>query len=122
MEPRTILIIDDDSNFREIIESCLNNHGYHTILASNGEEGIAQAKTHKPHAILLDLLMPEMSGEDVLLALQEHRKTQNIPVIMLTGESALQNISSTLKLGATDYIVKPFEELNLVSRITEAIG
>jgi len=116
-----ILAIDDENDVLLIIKTALASEGYDILTASNGFDGLALAEDQKPDIILLDLRMPEMDGMEVLEQLRENEKTQDIPVIILTGISDKNKIREALDKGITYYIVKPFECQDLVSKIQIAI-
>ena len=116
-----ILVIDDDETITSIIKSLLNPAGYEITTATDGESGLEHAQTDQPDAILLDEKMRGMSGIDVLKSLKKQETTQNIPVIMLSGDNNLRKLSLSLDLGARDYIVKPFSNSNLLTRIKNVL-
>lgn len=119
--PQKILAIDDENDVLLIIKTALAGQGYEILTASNGYDGLALAEDQTPDLILLDLRMPEMDGMEVLEQLRDNEKTQNIPVIVLTGISDKTKIREALDKGITYYIVKPFECQDLVSKIDLAI-
>ncbi len=121
MNTAKILVIDDDQTILDIVESVLEEYKFDTILANNGEDGLNKAKTEKPNAILLDRKMPGISGNEVLKRLKKDEKTQNIPVVMLTGDNNVNDVAKSLELGAQDYIVKPFNNENLIMRVKNAL-
>lgn len=112
-----ILVVDDDDTIISVVEAILKKNGYNPVCAHGGEEGLQMANDESPDAILLDRIMPDMDGNEVLRSLQESQKTREIPVIMLTGKNAIHDVSASLELGARDYIVKPFDEENLLVRL-----
>lgn len=118
---KKILVIDDDLTILEIVKNVLIKCNFDTATAENGEEGLEVIKTENPDAILLDNKMPGLSGYDVLKQLKKNSATKNIPVIMLTGENSITEVAKSLDLGASDYIVKPFDNENLVVRIKNVI-
>jgi signal transduction histidine kinase/CheY-like chemotaxis protein/methyl-accepting chemotaxis protein len=100
----TVLVIDDDPSIRELLSDHLEKLGYKAISAQNGQEGLQMARQHKPDAITLDVMMPDMNGWTVLSALKEDPEVANIPVIML---SIIEDKERGYALGATDYLLKP---------------
>ncbi|MBU1345194.1 MAG: response regulator transcription factor [Proteobacteria bacterium] len=112
---KTILIIDDDKDIVETIKGNLTLDGYKVIFSHLGHEGIEMVKTHQPDLILLDLTLPDMDG---ILICEILRKSFDSPIIMLTARDTLSDKVLGLKSGADDYIVKPFEYLELSARIT----
>ena len=112
---KTILIIDDDKDIVQTIKSNLVLDGYQVIYSYQGREGIDMAKQKRPDLILLDLNLPDVDGIVVCSVL---RKSLDLPIIMLTARDSLSDKVLGLKSGADDYIVKPFEHLELSARIT----
>lgn len=112
---KTILIIDDDKDIVQTLKSNLKLDGYEVLFAYLGREGIDLAKKKRPDLILLDLNLPDVDGVVVCDVL---RKTLDTPIIMLTARDSLSDKVLGLKTGADDYIVKPFEHLELSARIT----
>jgi DNA-binding response OmpR family regulator len=115
---KTILVIEDNRNILENLKEYFEMEGFHVLTAPNGKLGIELAKRNKPHLILCDVLMPEMDGHEVLCHLLRSRETYNIPFIFSTSISEKVERAEALKLGADDYIGKPFELetlLNLVN-------
>ena len=111
---KTILIIEDDSNIRELLRLYLSQEGYKIETAQDGMEGLRAFRAHEPDLILLDLMMPVMDGTQVI---KEVRAVSKVPVIMLTAKSETFDKVLGLDLGADDYITKPFETRELIARI-----
>lgn len=112
---KTILIIDDDKDIVQTIKGNLTLDGYSVIFSLLGRQGIEMARKDQPDLILLDLNLPDMDGISICEIL---RKSIDIPIIMLTARDTLSDKVLGLKSGADDYIVKPFEYLELSARIT----
>ena len=104
-----ILVIDDDSEFQQLIEDNLRMAGFEVWQALDGPEGLKIARKKKPHVILLDVTMPEMDGLQVLSELKYDKKTNNIPIIMLTAKTLVGEIERAFDIGVDDYITKPVE-------------
>ena len=117
MNTKKVLVIDDDETILEIVSSVLEECKFHPITAINGEDGLHEASSKKPDVILLDRKMPGLSGNAVLKKLKQDPETENIPVVMLTGDNNIREVAKSLELGAQDYIVKPFNNENLIVRI-----
>ena len=120
-ESKTILMIDDEVNARKVAKLILEREGYRTLTASNGEEGLILAKVERPHVILLDVMMPKMSGHDLLKRLQEDQDTQQIPVIIVTAKGAEHDIAASFRLGAIFHLQKPYETKDLLQKIQVAL-
>jgi len=115
-----ILIIEDDVPLREMYQERLEMEGYEVEVAGDGEEGLAKAAEIQPNLILLDLMMPKISGLDVLDILKSTPKTKDIPVIVLTALSTVK--MKSLVFGAEDYLVKADCTLeDVVSKVNEII-
>jgi len=107
VKKESILVIDDDK-LNIIALTRILNSDYQVYFESDGESGIKAAKTFKPDLILLDVVMPGMTGFEVIAALKNDEDTKNIPVIFLTGRRDIQDEEMGFVLGAVDYITKPF--------------
>ncbi len=106
MKRHTILLIEDDGFFSHIIKNALEKERMEVIWASNGEEGIRQARATMPDVIVLDVMMPKKNGFQVLDELKASDKTRHIPVMMLTSMSAREDIERCLSSGACEYMIK----------------
>lgn len=116
-----VLIIDDDNVILMQVEQILENNDYVTICTNNGTAGLEKAVSEKPDVIILDRRMPEMDGNETLIQLKENKATKNIPVIMLTGDNQVADISHSFDLGAVDYIVKPLDVDNFLVRLKKVL-
>jgi two-component system, OmpR family, alkaline phosphatase synthesis response regulator PhoP len=118
---KSILVIDDEKDIQLLIKEILSREGYDVLCASTGEDAIALLKSYLPDLILLDLLLPGMSGLEVCKALKENSKTTNIPIIMLTTKGSEDDIVTGLEFGADDYVVKSAGHKVLSARIKTAL-
>lgn len=119
---RRILLIDDEETIQTVVQFGIQMAaGWQVLTASSGEEGVAIARTHQPHAILLDLIMPEMNGVATFQQLRTHRETQHIPVIFLTAQTHALN-EDWQKLPVDGVISKPFNALELPPQIAYILG
>lgn len=114
MNTQTILIVDDEKEIRDLIEIYLVNEGYKTIKATNGNEALKIVSENDIDLIILDVMMPEKDG---VQACMELRKTNNMPVIMLSAKSQDMDKILGLTSGADDYLTKPFNPLELIARV-----
>jgi len=112
-----ILVIDDDRTIKLLISRCLTKKGHEVFLADDGEHGLAMAPQIAPDLILLDVMMPGISGLEVCAKLKQDKSTKLIPIFMLTGKSQQQNIDEALSAGASNYISKPFNPLQIAEVI-----
>ncbi len=113
----SILIVDDDADIRMVVGEALKDAGYLPLYAASAREGLATITSQPVHAVLLDLRMPDMSGFDFLKELRESGKLANLPVLIVTGVFDIKEALTTSRLGAVDYITKPFSLPDLLGRI-----
>ena len=119
--PPKILTVDDSKTVRRILASLFVPLGCTICEAANGEEGLAAAAREKPDLVLLDYNMPVMDGITMLQRLREDAAIRHTPVILLTAEAGAKNIAAAARLGARDYITKPFQEEVLVAKVARII-
>ena len=112
-----ILIVDDSRLIAHVAKTILTKQGHEVILAQDGLAGLQAAKSEHPDLILLDLIMPVMDGYRVCQGLKEEDSTKEIPIIMLTSKAEPADKVKGLELGALDYVVKPFDEGELIARV-----
>jgi DNA-binding response OmpR family regulator len=105
-EKKKILIIEDQAGFRLIYRGVLESDGYEVLEAASGEKGWELAKTKIPDMILLDLILPDFSGYEVLTKIRDNEETKNIPVIIFSVLGSGKDIRKGLELGANDYRIK----------------
>ncbi len=111
---KCILVVEDEVKIMEFIESYLKNSGYEVMKAGSGREAEEKLREGKADMLLLDLMLPDKSGEEILKNL---RKTSRIPVIILTAKSSEESVIHGLDIGADDYITKPFSPRQMVARV-----
>jgi len=114
---KTILIIEDQWDIRENVAELLELTGYKVLMSDGGAVGIKTAREHLPDLILCDIAMPEIDGFEVLKKLKSHTSTACIPFIFLTARSEKNDMNTGLSLGADDYLIKPFDEEELLAAI-----
>jgi len=112
-----ILVVDDLGYNLKVVSKILDHAGYRVIVANNGEEAIARVDQTQPDMILLDLMMPKMSGLQVCQQLKAHPVWAEIPVIFLTASHAKEDIIAAFEVGAVDYMTKPFIQAEILARI-----
>ena len=103
---KNILIVEDDDFFREQIKKKLVSEGFEVLEAPNGERGVEVIEEKKPDLILLDLLLPNIDGFEVLLKIKANKEVASIPVIILSNLGQPEDIERGLKLGAVDFLIK----------------
>lgn len=114
---RQILVIEDDPDIRELLRYNLSREGFEVVLAEQGQEGLDCASKNVPDLVVLDLMLPKLSGTEVCKKLREDSRTRSVPIIMLTAKGEESDIVFGLGIGADDYIVKPFSVKELIARI-----
>ncbi len=112
-----ILVVDDEEDILELIQYNLKREGYAVLRAGTGEGGLALAESKLPDLVVLDLMLPGLDGLEVCRRLKGSRRTEKIPIIMLSAKGEEADIVTGLELGADDYITKPFSPKELVARI-----
>ncbi len=121
MNKKTILFIEDEEDIFEIVRYNLEKEGFKVLSAISGEIGQSKVLAHKPDLILLDLMLPGISGLELCKKLKQDENTRDIPVIMVTAKSEDADIVTGLELGAEDYITKPFSPRVLVARVLSVL-
>jgi len=118
---KKILAIDDNPDNLFLLQDRLEREGFEVLKAYSGEMGIQKALEDKPDLILLDVMMPGISGYDVCKTITSNELTKQIPVILLTALTDADNIKEGLQCGAFDYVKKPFNKIELIARIHSAL-
>jgi signal transduction histidine kinase len=121
MDKPVILIVDDEHSNQFLLEGLLNAHDYNTLTASSGEECLEILKTQLPDLILLDIMMPKMTGIEVLERIMKSEELKHIPVLMVSAKTSTDDVEESLGKGAIDYIKKPFDETELLARVRVGI-
>ena len=111
---KKVLVVDDDKNICELLKLYLVKEGYNVVFAYNGSEAVTKAKEENPNIIVLDVMMPIINGWEACKLI---RQFTDVPIIMLTALDTTENKVQGLNIGADDYIVKPFEPVEVVARI-----
>lgn len=118
-----VLIAEDDPDIQVILRMVLTRMGHCEVsVTDQGSEALAIARSKTPAVILLDMMLPEMSGIEICQALKADPSTQKIPVIFLTARTQPVEIQEGLNLGAVGYLAKPFDPMTLISQINELVS
>jgi diguanylate cyclase (GGDEF)-like protein len=115
--PETILVVDDDPDIARFVEVNLRSAGYDVAVASDGEEALEKAAALRPDLVLLDVMMPRIDGFEVAQRLRRNPQTSNTSIIMLTAKALSTDKVLGLTAGADDYIIKPFDPIELLARV-----
>lgn len=119
---KTILTIDDSASIRQMVSLTLSAAGYQVLQASDGEEGLEKATTHRIDAVLTDLNMPKMNGIEFIRQYRAHPSSTGVPIVFLTTESDDEMKQQAKQAGATGWIVKPFEQQKLLAVVKKVAG
>jgi DNA-binding LytR/AlgR family response regulator len=117
-----ILIVEDDKNYIENIKLLLEEEGYETIYAMNGFDGLHLAKSEKPDLIICDVMLPDVTGYQILEEIRKREITKPTPFIFLTAKAEMSDLRTGMNLGADDYLTKPFHSHELLSAIKMRLG
>jgi two-component system phosphate regulon response regulator PhoB len=121
MTDKKVLIIEDEEDILALIHYNLTKEGFKVFCAATGEDGLKKISEQKPDIILLDLMLPGLSGVEICRTIKEKPETSEIPIIMVTAKGEESDIVAGLELGADDYITKPFSPKILVARTKAAL-
>ena len=122
MDRKKILIVDDSNTILMMERLILNKGPYVLVTATNGEEAIDKAIAEKPDLILLDIVMPKMNGFEACRRIRGEASTSTIPIIMVTTRGEEQNIETGYQSGCTDYVTKPIDGAELLSKLRTYLG
>ena len=111
---KKIVVIDDDSSVQEVVRAYLEKDGYHVFVAGTAEDGLSLTARIKPGLVVLDLMLPDRSGEEIC---REIRERSDLPILMLTAKASEDERVTGLAIGADDYLTKPFSPRELVARV-----
>jgi two-component system phosphate regulon response regulator PhoB len=112
-----VLVVEDDLDIQDLVVALLSRAGYDVVVRDNGDAGLAAAMSHLPDLVILDWMMPGLSGVEVCRAIRADPRTKNVAVLMLTSKAQEGDIDQAFTAGADDYMVKPFRGRELVSRV-----
>ncbi len=121
MAKRTIMVVDDEEDLRELLRYNLDKEGYTVQCASSGEDAVKIAKKKMPDLLILDLMLPGMDGFEVCRVLKSDPKTSSLPIVILSAKGEDSDIVAGLELGADDYLTKPFSPKVLIARIRSVL-
>jgi len=116
-----VLMIDDEPEMLDLTSQRLEHSGYRVLTATDGVEGLRLARVHHPDMILLDIVMPEMDGYQILRLLKSEPAMEDIPVVMLTAKGTERDMSTSIDLGSICHLVKPFQSRELLEEVRLAL-
>lgn len=119
---RRVLIVEDERDIRELIAFTLQLGAIETLEASNGEDGVAKARAHRPDLILMDVRMPKMTGFEACKTLKTDAETKDIPVVFLSAKGQVSEIQQGMDSGALEYILKPFAPDELLKQVQDILA
>nr|WP_297353054.1 response regulator [uncultured Caldimonas sp.] len=119
---KTVLIADDEPNIVISLEYLLEQAGYRVVVARDGQEALDAIERERPDLVLLDVMLPRLSGFDVCQKIRENPATQGVRVMMLTAKGREVEMSKGLALGADVYVTKPFSTKELLAQVAEQLG
>jgi DNA-binding response OmpR family regulator len=122
-EVQKVLVVDDNQDVRELIVHILNADGFHVYAAIDGENALAILNSNPVDLVLLDVMMPGMSGLDVLKEIRtgSNKKIREIPVMMITAMSSTDDVDQALAIGANSYVVKPFRGTTIREKVRKIL-
>lgn len=112
-----ILVVEDDAMVRELIEFKLSSAGHEVLMAADGEAGLEAVRTARPDLVILDWMMPKLTGLEVCAAIRADEEISDMPVLLLTARAQERDVESGYSAGADDYLLKPFSPRELLSRV-----
>ena len=120
--PTTILVVDDDPVILQLLQVNFEMEGFGVIVAADGKEGVERARADRPDIVVCDVMMPKMSGIELVAELKADPDTAAIPILVLTAKAQRSDIGAGMEAGADDYVTKPFDPLDLVDRVNRLLG
>src|SRR4051794_12269911 len=122
MAPATVLVVDDDPVILKLLEVNFEMEGFQVVRAADGAEGLERAREVLPDIVVLDVMMPRMTGYEVAKALKENHETAHIPIIFVTARAQSHDVERGMELGVEDYVTKPFDPLDLTDRVNNLLA
>lgn len=119
---KTLLIADDEPNIVISVEYLMKREGFEVLVAGDGEEALTKIRQHRPDIVLLDVMMPKMSGFDVCQAVRADPALAGVRILMLTAKGRDTEVAKGLALGADVYMTKPFSTRELVEKVRQLVG
>lgn len=118
----TVLLVEDDPVILRLLEVNFELEGFGVLLAQDGAEGIEVARAKRPDVIITDIMMPKVSGIELVAALKADAETASIPILLLSAKAQTGDLKAGMDVGADDYVTKPFEPLDLIDRVNALLS
>jgi DNA-binding response OmpR family regulator len=118
----TILVVDDDPVILQLLQVNFEMEGFNVITAADGQQGVDRTRADRPDVVVSDVMMPRMTGIELVAELKADPDTSDIPILLLTAKAQQADIGAGMDAGADDYVTKPFEPLDLVDRVNRLLG
>jgi len=118
----TVLVVEDDPVILRLLEVNFDLEGFTVLQAQDGAEGLDVARAHRPDVIVTDIMMPKMSGIELVEALRADDATAKIPILLLSAKAQSSDLKAGMDAGADDYVTKPFEPLDLIERVNDLLS
>ena len=115
--PKTVLVVDDEERLVSLVKAYLEQAGFRVVTANNGRNALFVARQEKPDLILLDVMMPRISGFETCRRLKENPETQEVPVIFMTALTETEHKITGFEAGAVDYVTKPLQHKEVLARV-----
>ena len=122
MPAPTVLVVEDDPTILQLLEVNFEMEGFTVLKAADGAIGLEQAQAHGPDIVVSDVMMPNMSGIELVHALKATPETESIPIILLSAKAQGADIRHGIEAGADEYVTKPFEPLDLIERVNALLS
>jgi DNA-binding response OmpR family regulator len=121
MPAPVVLVVEDDPTILQLLDVNFEMEGFVVLRAEDGEQGLALAVESSPDVVVSDVMMPKMSGIELVQAMRANDSTRSIPVILLSAKAQGTDVRNGLDAGADDYVTKPFEPLDLIDRVNAVL-
>lgn len=118
---KTVLVVEDEQEYRILLESVLGGAGYRVLLAANGAEGLRLFEAESPDVILLDVVLPDVLGYELCARIRATKGGADVPILFCTVRSAVKSLAEGVNAGGTDYVLKPFVPENVLARVKASL-
>jgi DNA-binding response OmpR family regulator len=122
MSRKKILLVDDSATILMMERMILGKEPYELVTAANGEEAVAKAVSERPDVILMDVIMPKMNGFEAVRQIRQRAEVSNTPIIMVTTRGEMENVETGFSSGCNDYVTKPINGPELMSKLKALLG